>query len=167
MSCAPWSDAVIVAAELKTESQEQGELIQPLQQIRQLLSQVPDQGAGILLASSRVAHGAVSHPGTMWQGGWCLWDRAGDLHPSLSLQLSVELGMGSGPQGDTSTTDTLTFCWREAEGETENTNNEELVGDEEMWVNPASYHSSTKGHGYPSAAIWRLLCRGIPLFFSR
>lgn len=64
-----------------------------------------------------------------------------------------------------STMDTLTFCWRKAEGETENTNNEELVRDEEVWVNLASYHSKARGHGYPSAAIWCLHFWGTPLFF--
>lgn len=56
-SCAPCGDSVIVAAEFKTESQEHAELIQPLGQIRQLLSRVSDQGAGILLASSSGALG--------------------------------------------------------------------------------------------------------------
>lgn len=146
----PWGDSVIVAAEFKTKIQEQGELIQLLRQIRQMLSQVQDQGAGILLARG-LPH-LLGVAGRLVQVGQC-W------RPQ-SLPAS-HLGVFLFP----STTDTLTFCWRKAEGERKKTNNEELVRDEEVWVNPASYHSSARGHGYPSAAIWWLHFWGIPLFF--
>lgn len=157
----PWGDLVIVAAEFKTEIQEQAELIQPLWQIRQMLSQVPDQGAGILLASSKVAPGAAPRPGGGRESGagGTVLETSTPVPPCSSVRT---LGGFLVP----STTDTLTFCWRKAEGERENTNNEELVRDEEVWVNPASYHSSARGHGYPSAAIWWLHFWGIPLFLT-
>lgn len=151
-SCEPWGDSLIVAAGFKTESQEQGELIQPLRQIRQLLSQALDQGAGsgILLGSSR---GPAPCPGGGREAG-----AGGTSTPVPPCSSVCALG-------GVLVSSRLTFCWRKAEGETENTNNEELARDEEVWVNPASYHSTARGHGYPSAAIWRLQCWGIPLIF--
>lgn len=85
----PWGDSLIVAAGFKTQSQEHGELIQPLRQIRQLPFQVLDQGAGTQQGDSRDCP-------TSW--GW--WDSAGDLHLSPFLQLSVDPGRDSGPQHD-------------------------------------------------------------------
>lgn len=160
-SCAPWGDSVIVAAEFKTESQEHGELIQPLRQIRQLLSQVPDQGGGILLASSRAAPGAAPRPGGGGEtaAGGTVLEISTPVPPRSSVWTVGGILVPS-------TTDTLTFCGRKAEGERENTNNEELVRDEEVWVNPASYHSSARGHGHLSAVIWWLHFWGTPLFFS-
>lgn len=110
---------------------------------------------GLCSPAAGVALGAAPSPG----GG----REAGDLHPSPSLQLRVHLGMDSGPQHGGH----AHLLLEEREGETENTNTKELVRDEEVWVSPASYHSTARGHGDSSAAIWRLLCWAIPLFFSR
>lgn len=113
----PRDDSVIVAPELKTESQERGEPIQLLRRIRQLLSQVPDQGIGNSARQQQGGSRAPLHvPGGCHRGWWCWWDGAGDLCPGPSLQLNAEFGMDPGPQDDASTMDTLTFCWRKAEG---------------------------------------------------
>lgn len=64
--------------------------------------------------------------------GWCWWDRAGDFRPGPSPQLDAEFRMDPGPQGDASMMNMLTFCWRTAEGKTEKTKTQELVGDEEV-----------------------------------
>lgn len=60
-SCVPRDDSVIVAAELKTGSQERGEPIQLLRWIRQLLSQVPDQGVGISARQQQGGSRALHH----------------------------------------------------------------------------------------------------------
>lgn len=106
------------------------------------------------LGLSRVTPGTAPHPG----GGGTVLETSTSVPPCSSVWT---LGGILVP----STTDRLTFCGRKAEGETENTNNEELVRDEEVWVHPASCHRSARGHGYPSAVIWWLHLWGIPLVF--